>query len=269
MLPGEIRTGDSKRTHKQQLITGMDMNSMNLSELLQPSSPSTYPREGRMTSTIRKMLFHLGTIIAVLSLLPVMQASARPLSSISQVFRSVGIKDGWVLESGEFTNVGGSASATGPLIVGDDSRNRQYRAILHFNTAVIPDTATITSVKLKIKRQGVVGTNPFTTHGALRFDMRKGFFGAADTVAAADFQAAATKYNAGQFSSVPVSGGSAYQATLPASSFQFINKTGSTEFRLRFALDDNNDLSADFIRFLSGDYPVVSDRPELEVQYTP
>ena len=71
------------------------------------------------------------------------------------------------------------------------------------------------------------------------------------------------------FSSTPVSGGSAYQATLPSSCFQFINKAGITQFRLRFSLDDNDDLSADTISFFSGNYTVVSDRPELEVQYIP
>ena len=126
-----------------------------------------------------------------------------------------------------------------------------------------------TSVKLKIKRQGLVGTNPFITHGALRLDIRKPFFGSANTLEFADFQAAATKLNAGVFSSTPVSGGSAYQALLPSTSFQYINKAGLTQIRLRFTLDDNNDLGADNMRFFSGNYTVVSDRPELEVQYTP
>jgi hypothetical protein len=223
-----------------------------------------------MDTVIRNFHFRLGIIVLITSLLPVMQANARSLSSISLNFHSVGSKDGSVLESGELTNVGGSAnSASTTFIIGDDGSDRQYRAILHFNTASIPDTAKIISVKLKIKRQGVVGTNPFTTHGALRFDMRKGFFGAADTLAIGDFQAAATKLNAGQFSSTAVSGGSAYQANLPASSFPYINKAGITQFRLRFTLDDNDDMSADYMKFLSGDYSVVSDRPELEVQYTP
>lgn len=218
----------------------------------------------------RSSLVGLCGLILVLTVLPVLQAGAAPLGSASLNFFSAGAKDGWVRESSETSGVGNALNATNTtFLLGDDASNRQYRAILHFNTAAIPDTATITAVKLKIKRQGVVGTNPFTTHGVLRVDIRKPFFGLADTLAAADFQAAATKLNAGQFSSSPVSGGSAYQATLPASSFQYINKSGITQFRLRFTLDDNNDLGADYMRFFSGNYTVVSDRPELEVQYTP
>jgi hypothetical protein len=223
-----------------------------------------------MKTTARNILFSSCTLFLLFSLMPAMAVSAAPLSSISLHIRSVGLQDGWVRESTEFSNVGGAMNSTNTTFaLGDDGANRQFRAILSFNTASIPDTATITSVKLKIERQGLAGTNPFTTHGALRIDIRKPFFGAASTLALSDFQAGATKLNAGQFSSTPVSGGSAYQAVLPSTSFQYINKTGLTQFRLRFTLDDNNDFGPDNMRFFSGDYSVVSERPELEVQYNP
>jgi hypothetical protein len=224
-----------------------------------------------MKTRPRYFLLSLCAMILVLSLLPVWQASASPLRDVSVNFRSVGANDGWVRESTELSNVGGAMNAVATTFnLGDDASNRQYRAILQFNTASIPDTATISAVKLTIHRQGaVVGTNPFTTHGLLRLDIRKGFFGPAATLAASDFQAPATKNNAGAFSSTAISGGSEYQAILPASSFQYINLAGITQFRLRFSLDDNNDLSADYMRFFSGNYTVVSDRPELEVEFTP
>ena len=223
-----------------------------------------------MKHGLRSVLFAIPAFLLIVSLLPVSQAAASPLRSLSLNFRSVGSKDGFVRESSETSGLGGSAIATGSTFqVGDDAANRQLRGVLHFDTSSIPDTATITAVKLKVHRQGIVGTNPFTTHGALRLDIRKGFFGATNALAAGDFQAVATKLNAGQFSSTPVSGGSAYVATLPASSFQYINKAGTTQFRLRFALDDNNDFGADYLKFFSGDYSVVSDRPELEVEYNP
>ncbi len=223
-----------------------------------------------MKAMTRTILFSSCTLILLFSLMPAMAVSAEPLSSTSLHFRSVGSQDGWVRESTEFSSMGGTMSSTSTIfILGDDAANRQFRSILSFNTASIPDTATITSVKLKIERQGLVGINPFTTHGALRIDIRRPFFGAANALELSDFQAAATKLNAGAFSSTPVSGGAAYQAILPSTSFQYINKLGLTQFRLRFTLDDNNDLGADNMRFFSGDYSVVSERPELEVQYTP
>lgn len=223
-----------------------------------------------MNTSTRNIFLSSIALILTLSLLPATTASAARPSSISLNFFSLGAADGWVRESSESSNVGNAMNSTSTtFLLGDDAANRQYRAILSFNTASIPDTATITSVKLKIKRQGVTGTNPFGTHGALRLDIRKPFFGAGNALEFADFQAAATKLNAGLFSSTPVSGGSAYQALLPSTSFQYINKAGLTQIRLRFTLDDNNDFGADNMRFFSGNYTVASDRPELEVQYNP
>jgi len=44
----------------------------------------------------------------------------------------------------------------------------------------------------------------------------------------------------------------------------YINLSGTTQFRLRFATDDNNDNNiADYVRFLSGNYATASARPAL------
>jgi hypothetical protein len=85
---------------------------------------------------------------------------------ISQQIASTGSQDGWVLESAETSSQGGSMSAPGAVFyLGDNALNRQYRTILSFNTASLPNEAVITSVTLKIKQAGLVGTNPFTTQG--------------------------------------------------------------------------------------------------------
>jgi hypothetical protein len=49
------------------------------------------------------------------------------------------------------------------------------KAILYFKTSPLPDTAVITKVTLKIKKSSVAGTDPFTTHGSLVADIRKGY----------------------------------------------------------------------------------------------
>jgi hypothetical protein len=56
-------------------------------------------------------------------------------------------------------------------------------------------------------------------------------------------------------------------ALLNSSAFPHVNRTGMTQFRLRFALDDNNDLGTDVIKFYSGNGPSVN-RPVLIVDYT-
>ena len=182
------------------------------------------------------------------------------------VLKSAAANDGWVLESGENTSVGGSVNAGATTFrVGDDAANKQYRSILSFNTSDLPDDAVITKVKVKIMKQGLVGTDPFTTHGPLRVDIRKPFFGAAATLEIGDLQAAAQAGAVASFGTTPT--GAWYIGTMSAAGLPFVNLTGTTQLRLRFNLDDNNDLGADYVSFYSGNDATVSNRPQLIVQY--
>ncbi|MGE5249130.1 MAG: hypothetical protein ACM3QS_02855, partial [Bacteroidota bacterium] len=149
--------------------------------------------------------------------------------------------------------------------VGDNAANKQYRSILSFNTAGIPDGAVITKVVLKIRGAGVSGANPFTTHGNLLVDIRKGAFANSSALQTLDFQAAANKPGVMYFTNNPVN--SWYSRALPSTGFIYINKGGLTQFRLRFALDDNNDSGADYIKFASGNYTTAAYRPVLVVEY--
>lgn len=95
-------------------------------------------------------------------------------------FYSKASYDGWVLEKSRTSSKGGSLNASSTTLrVGDDAKNRQYRSILHFSTAALPDNAVITSVQLQVRRYGYTGTSPFKTHGSLYVDIRKtgGFSG--------------------------------------------------------------------------------------------
>ena len=178
---------------------------------------------------------------------------------------SVGADDGQVLESSETSGVGGTLNASaGTFALGDDAANRQYRAILHFNTASLPDTAVIVKATLQIKKQGLVGTNPFTTLGGLLVDIRNPFFGTTAGLQTGDFQAAGTSAVA-TFGTVPDL--SWYSAVLNGVGRARINRIGTTQFRLRFALDDNNDHIADFIKFFSGNAAASANRPVLQVEY--
>ena len=179
-------------------------------------------------------------------------------------FQSQDTYDGWVLESTETSNRGGSKNNNGEAFyVGDDVNNRQYRAILSFDTSGIPDTAEITKITLKVKKAGLVGTNPFKSHKGLCVDIRNPYFGAKPTLQTSDFQIKASKKLAGKFSNKAISGW--YSADL-SSAFGYINLIGLTQFRLRFYKDDNNDFGADYFKFYSGNAPATS-RPQLIVEY--
>jgi hypothetical protein len=183
----------------------------------------------------------------------------------TKTFKSTDSQDGWVLESSENSGVGGSMNWTDPTFnLGDDASNKQYRAILSFNTAALPNTLTIKSVTLKIKRSGLFGADPFKNLGALTVDIRKPTFGTS-ALQLGDFQAKPNKAAVGTFGKKPALDW--YKSILESTSYAFINRTGLTQLRLRFATDDNNNMIADYMRFSSGDASLAS-RPTLIIEYT-
>ncbi len=184
---------------------------------------------------------------------------------------SIAAQDGWVLESGETTNVGGTLDAgSATFAVGDNAARKQYRGVLSFNTSGLPDNAVITSAQLTLTRQSILpaGTNPFNILQGLMIDVRKGFFGAGPALELADFQATGVRVT-GPFKPTPA--GAVYKISLPSGAYPYINKlatdNGLTQLRLRFALDDNNDAVANFISFCSGNHVTAANRPTLLIEY--
>jgi PKD repeat protein len=181
------------------------------------------------------------------------------------VFKSAGAPDGWVLENSETGNQGGYLNAAeSTFLLGDDAGNRQYRSILHFNTSSLPDNAVITDAFLKIKRESGSGS-PFSTHRLIAVDIHKGPFSNNPALQVTDFQAVTGMLRAGFFTNNPYPGGW-YLSNFKSAAHPYINLTGSTQFRLRFQLDDDNDAVADHIRFYSGN-ATPSYRPVLVIEY--
>ncbi|HLO32524.1 MAG TPA: hypothetical protein VK249_25480 [Anaerolineales bacterium] len=186
-------------------------------------------------------------------------------TTVSLSFNSAGAYDGWILESGEDTNLGGTLDRSATTFnVGDDQKDKQYRGLLSFDTSSLADNAVVVSAQLKVKRQDVVGTDPFGTHGALVLETRNGSFSNSLALQTTDFSAAAgpgavrDPFAAQTFSW--------YAAQLSNANLPLINKFGVTQFRLLFSKDDNDDLSADYIKFFSGD-SIDANKPELLVTY--
>ncbi len=179
-------------------------------------------------------------------------------------FKSKAAQDGWILESAESSNVGGSLNKTATTFnVGDDVKDKQYRSILSFNTATLPDNAIIISAQINIKRQASVGTDPFNTHGNLLLETRNGVFSNNLDLVLGDFAAAPSSSTPETFTNL-TSGWSTTQLSI--SNLAFVNKVGVTQFRLRFELDDNDDLNADYLKFFSGE-SVAANQPQLIITY--
>jgi hypothetical protein len=194
-----------------------------------------------------------------------------PVNKIVETLRSNGANDGWVLESGEDSSQGGSKNANGEVFVlGDNAQDGQFRAILDFPTHYLPDNAVITRALLMIKKEGVVGTDPFTTHGDILVDIHAGAFGFFGPfpfrgLQDSDFQSPSSMDSAGMLQNNPLGGW--HWAWLDSASFQRIDLDGFTQIRLRFQIEDNDDLGIDQVRFYSGDYEDQADRPRLVVEY--
>lgn len=194
-----------------------------------------------------------------------------PVTSQTAVFTSNAANDGWVLEFNETSDRGGSKNTNAvTFILGDDARDRMYRAILQFPTASLPDNAVIDQVILTIKRQGNVGVDPFNTHKNISVDIRRGAFGsfgpfAVGALQHSDFQAPADAYGVGVMQGNPVAGW--YWSVLNSTAHSFINLGGDTQFRLGFQIDDNDDRNNDYLLFYSGNAKAEADRPQLLIKY--
>jgi hypothetical protein len=181
----------------------------------------------------------------------------------TRTLTSTAAYDGWILESAKGSGVGGTKDNTATTFqLGDDASNRQYRAILSFNTTSLPDTAIIQSAVLKIYQSGsTVGS--ISSLGSLYASIRKGYFSTSSYLQLADFNAPNTAGKVAAFGTTPVSGW--YSATLNSTGRSDINKIGLTQFRLFFNLATNNNNVADYRTFVSGD---GTNQPQLIITYT-
>jgi subtilisin family serine protease len=173
-------------------------------------------------------------------------------------FTSVAANDGWVLGSKK----GSSLDSKHNIIVGDSADNKQYRGFLHFDTSTLPDDAVVTSVTLNVKKAGQAGKPGVL--GKLLVDIKTGSFGT-PKLTLGDFQALSSngKTLIGNLMPAPDKW---YTVTLADFGETFVNTTGSTQFRLRFAKSTANAGHPDYLQFFSGNgYTELW--PTLLVQY--
>ena len=180
-------------------------------------------------------------------------------------FISAGPLDGFVLESAETSGVGGQVS-TGQLRLGDNIADRQYRSFFSFDTSALPDNAVIRKVTLRAVRSGTTGTNPATTHGALQVDVKSGYFGSSTALEAADFQDAPTVAATCLFTPATLNGFWS-EGTFDAAGRNAVSLTSTTQLRLQFSLDDDDDGLNDYLDHYGGEATSSTARPQLVVEY--
>jgi hypothetical protein len=153
---------------------------------------------------------------------------------VTVTFSNEDSNDGYVK-----ANADGSAPAVGTLealsglAIGRGTDAKFNRSVLSFDTAAIPDGATITSASVSVTYRSASGdpwSNP--AGNTLLVDVRNGCLGAC-TIETGDWAAIATAAAAAQ---VPAfSGGSQQSTVFSAAGLAAINRAGRTQLRLRFS----------------------------------
>ncbi|MCB1055456.1 MAG: endonuclease [Acidobacteria bacterium] len=193
-----------------------------------------------------------------------------PSQGTQVTFVSIAGEDGWVREQSETSGTGGTYddgnTGTAGLRVGDDSKDRQYKAVLSFDTSAIPDTAVVTAVTLRLRRGTVNGTSPFSTHGTCWVDVHNDGLGGNIALTTGDFQAFATAPRSAALSEAAANGDWS-EASLDAAGLAAVNKGGTTQLRVYFDLDDNDDRGVDYVGYYAADNADPANHPQLVVTY--
>lgn len=160
-------------------------------------------------------------------------------ASTSVSFGNEDANDGYVkaAANGSGAAVGTLESSYG-LAIGRGSDGKFNRAVLSFDTASIPDGATITAAVLSVGFGSAYGDpwgNP--AGNTLVLDVRNSCFGAC-TIEASDHAASATASGVAQIARF--GSGTQHSSALSAAGLAAISKTGRTQVRLRFAQDQTS-----------------------------
>ncbi len=113
---------------------------------------------------------------------------------------------------------------------------------------------------------GGIGTP--TNLGILTVDIKNipAGFGTSLNLENIDFEYAASKSDVGTLS-YPSATNAWATAVLNTNGTARIALTNHTQFRIRFAADDDNDTADDYLGFYSGENATAANRPVLEVTY--
>lgn len=198
---------------------------------------------------------------------PASTPTATPAAANTATLISLGGEDGYAAALVAGGTTGGYALSS-DVYVGDNA-DAPLRGVLSFNTAVLPDDATILSAEVRLfYTQAPIG-DPWTGMGALVGDIQAGCLGDSCALVASDFQAPVALAEAVTFDA-PASGrvaGALVAGTLGGDARAFINTTGTTQFKLRFQENGNGNGLSDFLLLAGGEYFTSAYRPVLRVTY--
>jgi poly(hydroxyalkanoate) depolymerase family esterase len=182
-------------------------------------------------------------------------------------FVSVGTEDGYA-QTGTSTSTTGSTFSAGSSVYVGENLDRAQRGVLSFNTSSLPDGAVITSVEVRLFYSQTPFGSAWTTLGSLVGDVQGGCLGASCALAASDWEAAAAASGAVTFARPAATTiGTQVTGTMATAGLGQINRTGTTQLRVRFSTHRDADGMSDYVVFAGGDFTTAGYRPVLVVRY--
>lgn len=202
------------------------------------------------------------------TLQPTSNPTATPLPGQTTVsFTSIGVDDGYVAAANANGTTGGYS--VGTMIAVGDNADAPFRSIVSFDTSSLPDDAVITQAELRFfTTQAAIG-NPWDGLGSLVGDIHMGCFGGACTLVPSDFQANPSSSSVVTFVRNTPSGNSEtlISGMVSSNALTMINRSGKTQFKLRFSNLSNNNWMSDYLILASGEYSIPAYRPVLVISY--
>ena len=205
---------------------------------------------------------------------PAQAAPAAPLPKPEEaLFVSMPAHDGHIVESAQDSAEGGTVSASAASFrIGDESNNRAYRTILSFDTSSLPENATVIEATVGIRRIGAIqGLIPIGTEhktfGDILVDVASAPFNSNVALETADWQAPASKLAASMFAYPAYSDGMTIFSRLESPDLGLVNRSGHTQFRIRYQFDDDFDNSADYVTYGTSNNTNAANHPTLRVRY--
>ncbi len=192
------------------------------------------------------------------------------LTPSEATFTSTAEFDGFVIESNENTNQGGSVLSTfaggGALRFGDFRNDSQIKLFTSF-ALDIPDGSVLSAATLNLKQGGVSGVDPTQVLGPCLIDIHTSGFSGNLALESSDFQATATVENAATFDATldPENWSS---TSLSEESLAAIESAENVQMRVACSLDDNDDNVEDSLAFYSGEDANADNHPQLVVLFS-
>ena len=183
----------------------------------------------------------------------------------NHTFFSEGSKDGYIFvyDGNQPQSVHNNGIRMGDNGVDFWLNNNEYYGFLSFNTDALPDNATIEGASIYLIRSSE-NDNPFLHNDRNPvLDIKSGYFGSNDQLQLTDWNAAASAANIGCFNGSAPADKYAVRIDLQPAALSHINKSGQTQFRLKF---DYADYSPEYINFYDGDQIGAVSGPSDEEQ---